>query len=212
MWYSAFDSAKPLLTGPEERGPSTMLALPSTEPDLQSNETPQFLPVELGAGSGGSCNPIIEEPSTPEETHLVDDTLPDIEDGPGSFYIELGTKSPQVSDSISYLNKSRLTMDHKVGHVDLNTHQLLGTGVAMLDMEASPSDNLNVAKVMDSVKARQMDSNMGMTIENVAEEPTSQVALSEFQSQELILLPPQAAYIPVPQLKNIQRLRTVHYV
>jgi hypothetical protein len=31
-------------------------------------------------------------------------------------------------------------------------------------------------------------------------------------SQELVLLPPKAASIPVPKLKNIGRLRTVHYV
>jgi hypothetical protein len=31
-------------------------------------------------------------------------------------------------------------------------------------------------------------------------------------SQELVLLPPEAASIPVPKLKNIGRLQTVHYV
>jgi hypothetical protein len=31
-------------------------------------------------------------------------------------------------------------------------------------------------------------------------------------SQELILLPPHACRLPAPELKNIHRLRTVHYV
>ena len=31
-------------------------------------------------------------------------------------------------------------------------------------------------------------------------------------SQELVLLPPNAASFPAPQLKNVQRLRTIHYV
>jgi len=31
-------------------------------------------------------------------------------------------------------------------------------------------------------------------------------------SQELILLPPQSSLAPAPKLKNVQRLRTVHFV
>lgn len=47
------------------------------------------------------------------------------------------------------------------------------------------------------------------------EQPNSTQAISLFvdePSKEVVLLPPEAAFLPVPKLKNIERLRTVHYV
>lgn len=54
-----------------------------------------------------------------------------------------------------------------------------------------------------------------ITIQDVFDEilPTEvEVAGSCLPSQELILLPPQVSYTPTPQLKSVQRLRTIHYV
>jgi hypothetical protein len=57
-----------------------------------------------------------------------------------------------------------------------------------------------------------------MAVENTHEvtiEEEIEVVTDDFKhlpSQELILLPPQASLAPAPKLKNVQRLRTVHFV
>lgn len=51
-----------------------------------------------------------------------------------------------------------------------------------------------------------------MQLEVATENTDMEVAGSCLRSQELILLPPQASYTPTPQLKSVQRLRTIHYV
>ncbi|XP_002986643.2 protein ROS1 [Selaginella moellendorffii] len=49
---------------------------------------------------------------------------------------------------------------------------------------------------------------------NLIEQPQAppQYTVASASSKELMVLPPEFAYIPVPKLKNIFRLRTVHYV
>ena len=58
-----------------------------------------------------------------------------------------------------------------------------------------------------------------MPVENASQEVTieedMEAATDDFKhlpSQELILLPPHASLAPAPKLKNVQRLRTVHFV
>lgn len=54
-----------------------------------------------------------------------------------------------------------------------------------------------------------------LSIHEVTIEEEIEVVTDEFKhlpSQELILLPPQASLAPAPKLKNVQRLRTVHFV
>ena len=67
-----------------------------------------------------------------------------------------------------------------------------------------------VEKAVDSI----VDSTVENTLEVTIEEETEVVTevFKHLPSQELILLPPHASLAPAPKLKNVQRLRTVHFV
>ncbi|CAK9276242.1 unnamed protein product [Sphagnum jensenii] len=148
---SALSSAKQALPAPEKPSTSPMLALPQGTNSMATEAAAAAAAAATEglqsvvqssnvAGSQGCCEPIIEEPMTPESDDVCDY---DIEDYPLAVELEDDRNLPTNSSSSSK--------------------------VLVPDVTPPPS-------------------------------------------QELVLLPPEAASIPVPKLKNIGRLRTVHYV
>ncbi|CAK9237622.1 unnamed protein product [Sphagnum troendelagicum] len=72
-------------------------------------------------------------------------------------------------------------------------------------------DHLPEETTIMTVVEMQVDSSE-TCLQNPPASSSSQVIIPDALSQELVLLPPEAASIPVPKLKNVGRLRTVHYV
>ncbi|CAK9238588.1 unnamed protein product [Sphagnum troendelagicum] len=72
-------------------------------------------------------------------------------------------------------------------------------------------DHLPEETTIITVVEMQVDSSE-TCLQNPPASSSSQVIIPDAPSQELVLLPPEAASIPVPKLKNVGRLRTVHYV
>ncbi|MED6216925.1 hypothetical protein PIB30_012653 [Stylosanthes scabra] len=151
---SAFASARLALPGPEEKGITSMPVSVTSERNPSFNVNPAILPLpeinlikEVGPESG-KCEPIIEEPATPEQ-ELTETIESDIED----FFFE----------------------------------------------EDHDPDEIPTIKISEREFARNV-----------------QNCIQEFNqgdmSKALVALDPQSATIPMPKLKNVNRLRTEHQV
>ncbi|CAM6010506.1 unnamed protein product [Sphagnum balticum] len=149
---SALSSAKQALPAPEKPSTSPTLALPQGTNSMATEAAAAAAAAATEglqsvvqssnvAGSQGCCEPIIEEPMTPESDDVWDY---DIEDYPLAVELEDDRLELYIDDKSNTAGASSL--------------------------------------------------------------------LQQGNNTELVLLPPEAASIPVPKLKNIGRLRTVHYV
>lgn len=147
--------------------------------------------------SGGECIPIIEEPNSPEYVE-------DIEDHPftmnrthhvGTTYVEL---LPDVNPEFE---------PSACGGGG-------GGGVLYVDLNEPSTQNVSEESNMGiPIKGAGQESEG--CIEDVVEESIMRVLDEEVShppSQDLVLLPPEAASFPAPLLKSVQRLRTIHYV
>jgi hypothetical protein len=187
---------------------SRMLALQGSS--IRTDPSPQTEPTQ------GPCIPIIEEPCIPiiEEPQSPEpnpDSIPDIEELP----FNIGNSSSRFSEIIGELCA---IVDVKKTLLDLNCEPAPDTFVLPLtDTEVLKPQVLetNMHKVPTVGNGTEVALERTQ-VEGGLEEPLSQGVADEFinhiPSHELILLPPQAPLAPAPKLKNVQRLRTVHYV
>ncbi len=223
--------------GSETTSMSTALILPETmattvQQQHDGSNYLTLLPPINAAGEGrvgGSCIPIIEEPSTPEQScaeMVTDHLLPDIEDVPFREHIE----------NLSAETASLFSKDEEELVVQITPKPILAVEsdafkAELLKLKADlDMDNDDVPMLMDT------SFSLSQTItQNETTKPPSVIELDDgdiminelvesttilqssedsniIPSQELILLPPHACRLPAPELKNIHRLRTVHYV
>ncbi len=226
-------SAKPLLMGPETTSMSTALILPETmattvQQQHDGSNYLTLLPPINAAGEGrvgGSCIPIIEEPSTPEM--VTDHPLPDIEDVPFREHIEnlsaetasLFSKDEEGQLVVQITPKPILAVESDAFKAELLKLKadldMDNDDVPMLiDTSFSLSQTITQNETTKPPSVIELDDGDIMIDELV--ESTTILQSSEdsniIPSQELILLPPHACRLPAPELKNIHRLRTVHYV
>ncbi|KAH9562566.1 hypothetical protein CY35_05G078200 [Sphagnum magellanicum] len=235
---SAFASAKPLLMGPETTSMSTALILPETmattvQQQHDGSNYLTLLPPINAAGEGrvgGSCIPIIEEPSTPEQScaeMVTDHPLPDIEDVLFREHIEnlsaetasLFSKDEEGQLVVQITPKPILAVESDAFKAELLKLKadldMDNDDVPMLiDTSLSLSQTITQNETTKPPSVIELDDGDIMIDELV--ESTTILQSSEdsniIPSQELILLPPHACRLPAPELKNIHRLRTVHYV
>lgn len=230
-------SAKPLLMGPETTSMSTALILPETMATVQqqhdgSNYLTLLPPINAGGEGrmGGSCIPIIEEPSTPEQScaeMVTDHPLPDIEDVPFREHIEnlsaetvsLSSKDEEGQLVVQITPKPILAVESDAFKAELLKLKadldMDNDDVPMLmDTSFSLSQTITQNETTRPPSVIELDD--GDIVINELVESTIILQSSEdsniIPSQELILLPPHACRLPAPELKNIHRLRTVHYV
>jgi len=79
----------------------------------------------------------------------------------------------------------------------------------MADVETlAPAQPKVVSSTLDSTQMIVDNEELG----NGCISTRATTSINDAPSREVIILPPEAASIPVPKLKNIERLRTVHYV
>lgn len=165
------------------------------------------------------CQPIIEEPMTPESE--ADMTDCDIEDDPFSVEevevvsaIELYRPEIQGQQDMHQQNNpnrccnlsttlSELENVHEMDMADSETLAQEEAQPKVVRFGASGGQSLESAQVVVDCEGEGGGFNV-LT--------RAAVLFSDAPSQEVVLLPPEAASIPVPKLKNIERLRTVHYV
>ncbi len=230
-------SAKPLLMGPETTSMSTALILPEMMATVQQQHDGSnyltLLPPIIAGGEGrvgGSCIPIIEEPSTPEQScaeMVTDHPLPDIEDVPFREHIEnlsaetvsLFSKDVEGQLVVQITPKPILAVESDAFKAELLKLKadldMDNDDVPMLmDTSFSLSQTITQNETTRPPSVIELDD--GDIMINELVESTTILQSSEdsniIPSQELILLPPHACRLPAPELKNIHRLRTVHYV
>lgn len=230
-------SAKPLLMGPETTSMSTALILPEMMATVQQQHDGSnyltLLPPIIAGGEGrvgGSCIPIIEEPSTPEQScaeMVTDHPLPDIEDVPFREHIEnlsaetvsLFSKDVEGQLVVQITPKPILAVESDAFKAELLKLKadldMDNDDVPMLmDTSFSLSQTITQNETTRPPSVIELDD--GDIMINELVESTTILQSSEdsniIPSQELILLPPHACCLPAPELKNIHRLRTVHYV
>jgi len=155
-------------------------------------ERQSFLMLEGSArASRGACIPIIEEPNSPEY-------VPDIEDIPFTVtFTDVDTDYVDLPDvNLEFQPSAR------------------GGNVMYVELNEASTQNLREESSMETPITGVGHESEGC-IEDVVEESIPQILGEEVAhppSQELVLLPPEAASFPAPPLKNVQRLRTIHYV
>lgn len=139
--------------------------------------------------SEGECIPIIEEPNSPAYVEDIEDTPVTVtmnRADVGTAYVELPEFEPSAYGS-------------SLVYVELNETSI---------QNVSEESNMGIP-----IKGAGQESEG--CIEDVVEESIMRVLNEEAShapSQELVLLPPEAASVPAPLLKSVQRLRTIHYV
>jgi hypothetical protein len=195
-----------------------MLESPATDPgsemDQETRATSLTDRMNISVVTIQPCVPIIEEPSSPETTII--DVVHDIEDYP--FHVQLDDFSEPVQT-----HDVMIRMPECMGLLDLNVEPELPTPDSnnlsaptwsVMEEKIDPEltvDQPSIGWKLEAVKSTDV------IIEDLPDEPVSQIRVDGLvpaliPSQELILLPPQGHIPPAPQLKSIQRLRTVHYV
>jgi hypothetical protein len=137
--------------------------------------------------TGGACVPIIEEPNSPEYIQDIEDI---------SF--------TEGTDSVELVEEN----------IDLEPSARGGGSMLYVELNQTSAQHMSQEFCMGSPSKGAQQEPEGC-VEGVMEELMPQVPSEEVAfpySQELVLLPPEAASFPAPQLKNVQRLRTIHYV
>jgi hypothetical protein len=252
---SALSSAKQALPAPEKPSTSPMLALPqgtnsmATEAAAATEGLQSVVQSSNVAGSQGCCEPIIEEPMTPESDDVWDYDIEDyplaveLEDDRLELYIDDKSNTAGASSLLQQGNDTvqmtayNLSLPSPSSLFSTTASAITGSGLnnntTLQDLgnSSSPSEPASTLTFtgMDSSKQDLSPKSTIMTIVDV-QLGTSETSLQNLptnssssskvlvpnvtppSSQELVLLPPEAASIPVPKLKNIGRLRTVHYV
>lgn len=220
-------SAKLLLKGPgkQENQSTTIFALQGTEPTTVQTESTQCS--TLSSTKQLSCIPIIEEPRSPEP-NTRDMSIPDIEELPldsldcdtrAEVSVEIVSIFPSGSAAGSFVT-GVLCMNLDLNRVpEPDIYVLPATVDAVVNLEKRGMDHVNmktVATVKNNTQAALENITQATIEDDVEVLPGSQAGVPDdfkhLPSQELILLPPQASLAPAPKLKNIQRLRTVHFV
>lgn len=202
---SLCDSARPLLQGPGEASYTSMQQIDplmsrlSMQPPLERRQSLLMFGDQARASSQGACIPIIEEPNSPEYVH-------DIEDAPftenctnvETSCVKLSDVDPDLEPSLCP-SDSLSMFDKPMVYVDLN------------ETPTQDSEESRLEKTTDNAVQKSE-----VSIEDVVDEAIPQSPLGEqvahLPSQELVLVPPEVASFPAPPLKNVQRLRTIHYV
>lgn len=196
-----------------------MLESPATDPaskmDQGTGVTSLTDRMDISVVNIQPCVPIIEEPTTPDT--VIIDVDRDIEDYPFHTRLDDFTESVQTYD----VNKM-IRIPECMGLLDLNVEPESPTPNNL----SAPTWNVTEEKIDPELHAGQPSigweleaiRSTDVIIEDLPDEPVSQIRVDGLvpaltPSRELILLPPQVGNSsPVPQLKSIQRLRTVHYV
>jgi hypothetical protein len=238
---SALSSAKQALPTPEkEHDTCATLAWPQETSMASSMASREGLQVmvqssnNMAAGSQDCCEPFVEEPMTPESDVVSNYDIEDcpfvvemedsrinsyVEDKPhsGTFMLQSNT-SPSVSittPSMSVMVTDMVLQDSK------NLPLPIPEPAAALTFQMV-ANNLKQDDVqMSMIASREID--VQMQLEQDLQNPSAVLQLSAadqdlvpdvvvLPSQELMLLPPEAASKPRPKLKNIGHLQTIHYV
>lgn len=220
-------SAKLLLKWPEKQEKqSRMLALQGSTSLSAETEPTQYSTLTQGHCIpiiGKSCIPIIEEPRSPEPNP---DSIPDIEELPFNVEFDTIRRLLEIDSGSPSSGFSEVTgelcsfLDLKQTLLDLNCEPKPDTVVLPpVDTEMLQPQvlEMNMKKVPTAGNCTEVDlERTVVTVEDGEEEPASQGVTDEYTnhipSQELILVPPQPYLAPAPKLKNVQRLRTVHFV
>ncbi len=119
--------------------------------------------------------------------------------------------SPSVSSSASTTGSGPNTLQDLGGNMSLPSSESAALTSQQIATDNLKPDHLPEETTIMTVVEMQVDSSE-MCLQNPPASSSSQVVIPDAPSQELVLLPPEAASIPVPKLKNVGRLRTVHYV
>jgi hypothetical protein len=257
--HNDVNSAKQALPAPEKPSTSPMLALPEGTNSMATEAAAAAAAATEGlqsvvqssnvAGSQGCCEPIIEEPMTPESDDVYDYDIEDyplaveLEDDRQELYIDDKSNTAGASSLLQQGNDSvqmtaySLSLPSPSSLFSTTASAITGSGLnnntTLQDLgnSSSPSEPASTLTFtgMDSSKQDLSPKSTIMTIVDV-QLGTSETSLQNLPtnsstsskvlvpdvtpppSQELVLLPLEAASIPVPKLKNIGRLRTVHYV
>jgi len=250
---SALSSAKLALPASERPNNGPTLALPpGTEQDAPQERVP-----EPPRPVSQYCQPIVEEPMTPESEADLEEF--DIEDYPFSVEeveddtdMNICIQDPQApstqlvqqSASIDNPNCSSIlsitdsyvtlsepervpepasdpvpTIMEDWGGLATSGNNSVQLGVTSDESGCCPT---SVIKIVESVCEEVLDSdsnvnnNSNLNENNNHSHPNnpSEVLIhpNSALSHEMVLVPPGAASLPVPKLKNVGRLRTVHYV
>jgi hypothetical protein len=256
--HNDVNSAKQALPAPEKPSTSPTLALPqgtnsmATEAAAAAAATEGLQSVVQSsnvAGSQGCCEPIIEEPMTPESDDVWDYDIEDyplaveLEDDRLELYIDDKSNTAGASSLLQQGNDPVQTTSYShslpspsilfsttpsaTTGSDLNNNMTL-QDLGNSSLPSEPASTLTFTRTDSSkqdlsTKSTIMtivDVQLGTSETSLQNLPTSSSSSSKVlvpdvtppPSQELVLLPPEAASIPVPKLKNIGRLQTVHYV
>ncbi len=119
--------------------------------------------------------------------------------------------SPSVSSSASTTGSGPNTLQDLGGNMSLPLSESAALISQQIATDNPKPDHLLEETTIMTVVEMQVDSSE-TCLQNPPASSSSQVVIPDAPSQELVLLPPEAASIPVPKLKNVGRLRTVHYV
>jgi hypothetical protein len=235
------NSAKQALPTPEkEHDTCATLAWPQETSMASSMSSREGLQVmvqssnNMAAGSQNCCEPFVEEPMTPESDVVSNYDIEDcpfvveMEDSRIDSYVEdkphSGTSMLQsnTSPSVSITTPSMAVMVADMVLQDSKNLPLpIPEPAAALTFQMV-ANNLKQDDVqMSMIASREID--VQMQLEQDLQNPSAVLQLSAadqvlvpdvvvLSSQELMLLPPEAASKPMPKLKNIGRLQTIHYV
>lgn len=205
-------SAKLLLKGPEQQ---------EGRPTINKLPTAQLLSIQHSTRSEDPCVPIIEEPGSPERRTDCNISIPDIEDVPS----HLAYDSPSSGFSLIIEEQIYSVVDREESlhsfDLELEPAEILESLPVVVEYEDVMGTTMNkmaTAVAPDNAEVvieEFMDLSLNasaITREDKTEEWVVTDDFKHLPSQELILLPPHSSLAPAPKLKNIQRLRTVHYV
>ena len=193
---SALSSAKLALPAQEQSNNVPILALPAGEEKHVESNRPL---------SQYECQPIIEEPMTPVSEVDIEDL--DIEDYP--FTVEELIEEDKLIETM-YSNQA------------CSPSQVLEPILeSVLEVFPDPAQESTIEEGWGGLATTSSMSKVmsSSSVIEVMEYPddlehleSPSVLVPTSASQEMVLLTPGVASLPVPKLKNVGRLRTVHYV
>ena len=167
----------------------------------------------------------VEMPASPEQTYEED--LMDIEDMGANMYIYNDYKdysldligenialNPADQSLIAFINNQLACQDAKAAPIPstLSATHVFNSSPSIMskDNSYSPSRCCNDELASSSQRVPSCGS-QSVSNSDVACTPTYQTDIIEL-SQNAIVVVPEAARIPAPVLKNVGRMRTIHYV
>lgn len=187
-------SAKRALPAPQRPNNERILALPSstetTVPDASNPEPARLV-------SQYVSEPIVEEPTTPESDMDTQEVI-DIEDLVPFRVEEVDHEEAEILSMCARMQRSSIVEPEAAQKILMKADPILQ----------------QVGNHSDSSVIKMVDSNPVEEVNAATRRPTRDVLApaSTVPSQEMVLVAPGAASRPIPKLKNVSRLRTVHYV